>query len=108
MRLLTIGLISSSLAVGACAGAASPPPDSGSRAAEPAAFIDKAHAPSNQSESGGDTSRVPVPTTGSTAGTAGIRAEWREVTIPAGTRLPVILETAVGSDTSHAEEPVSA
>jgi hypothetical protein len=33
---------------------------------------------------------------------------WREVTIPAGTMLPVLLDTAVGSDTSHAEEPVRA
>jgi hypothetical protein len=36
------------------------------------------------------------------------RVEWREVTIPAGTRLPVILETPVGSDISHAEQPVRA
>jgi hypothetical protein len=35
-------------------------------------------------------------------------AEWREVTLPAGTRLPIVLETSVGSDTSHAEEPVEA
>jgi hypothetical protein len=34
--------------------------------------------------------------------------EWREVTIPAGTRLPVTLETAIGSDISHIEEPVQA
>jgi hypothetical protein len=42
------------------------------------------------------------------AAQTGRRVEWREVTIPAGTRLPVILETPVGSDTSHAEEPVRA
>ena len=28
---------------------------------------------------------------------------WREVTIPAGTQLPVVLDTAVGSDTSRVE-----
>jgi hypothetical protein len=33
---------------------------------------------------------------------------WREVTIPAGTRLPIVLETAVGSDISRIEEPVHA
>jgi len=33
--------------------------------------------------------------------------EYREVTIPAGTVLPVDLETAVGSDISRVEEPVS-
>src|SRR4051812_24481368 len=33
---------------------------------------------------------------------------WREVTIPAGTLLPIVLETAVGSDISRVEEPVHA
>jgi hypothetical protein len=33
---------------------------------------------------------------------------WREVTIPAGTRLSVVLDSAVGSDTSRVEEPVTA
>ena len=33
-------------------------------------------------------------------------AEWREVTIPAGTVLKVNLNTAVGSDTSRVEDPV--
>lgn len=32
----------------------------------------------------------------------------REVTIPAGTELPVVLDTGVGSDTSRVEEPVRA
>jgi hypothetical protein len=39
---------------------------------------------------------------------AGERASWREVTIPAGTTLPVVLETAVGSDISSVEQPVHA
>lgn len=34
--------------------------------------------------------------------------EWREVTIPAGTEIPVELETAVGSDVSNVEDPVRA
>ena len=33
-------------------------------------------------------------------------ADYREVTIPAGTVLPVDLETSVGSDTSRVEQPV--
>ena len=32
----------------------------------------------------------------------------REVTVPAGTRLPIVLDTPVGSDTSRAEEAVHA
>ncbi len=35
-------------------------------------------------------------------------AAWREVTIPAGTLLAVTLDTAVGSDSSRVEEPVTA
>ena len=34
--------------------------------------------------------------------------EWREVTIPAGTMLPVVLDTGVGSDISRIEGPVNA
>jgi len=33
---------------------------------------------------------------------------WREVTVPEGTRLPIVLETTVGSDVSRVEEPVHA
>jgi len=33
---------------------------------------------------------------------------WREVTIPAGTTLPVVLDTSVNSETSRVEEPVTA
>ncbi len=33
---------------------------------------------------------------------------WREVTIPAGTSLPLVLDTGVGSDISRVEQPVSA
>jgi hypothetical protein len=33
---------------------------------------------------------------------------WREITIPAGTSLPIVLETTVGSDISHVEQAVQA
>jgi len=33
---------------------------------------------------------------------------WREITIPAGTNLPIVLDTGVGSDISRIEAPVSA
>ena len=39
-------------------------------------------------------------------GAAQRQAEWREVTIPAGTILKVNLNTGVGSDTSRVEDPV--
>lgn len=46
-----------------------------------------------------------VATEGSSATSPG---EWREVTVPAGTRLPIVLETTVGSDISRVEQPVQA
>ena len=36
------------------------------------------------------------------------RVEWREVTIPAGTALPLELETALSSETAQVETPVRA
>jgi len=36
------------------------------------------------------------------------KPEFREVTVPAGTALPVVLETSVGSDTSRSEDRVEA
>lgn len=54
-----------------------------------------------------------VPTSGAGAGSAANAAnpaapaaEYRDVTLPAGTVLPVNLETAVASDTSKVESPV--
>jgi len=35
-------------------------------------------------------------------------AAWREVTIPAGTVIPITLDTSVGSDISRVEQPVAA
>ena len=39
---------------------------------------------------------------------APVTAAWREITIPAGTQLPITLDTAIGSDTSRVEESVTA
>jgi len=50
---------------------------------------------------------APVGTVGSeTAGAT--RGAVHEVTIPAGTRLPIVMDTSVGSDTSRVEQPVRA
>lgn len=46
------------------------------------------------------------PTTAATSSTR--PSSWREVTIPAGTRLAIVLDTSVGSDTSRVEAPVRA
>jgi hypothetical protein len=42
------------------------------------------------------------------AGAAESKPQFREVTLPAGTVLPVTLSSAVGSDTSRVEDPVRA
>jgi hypothetical protein len=38
----------------------------------------------------------------------GSSATWHEVTIPAGTAIPVVFETSVGSDLSRVEQPIRA
>lgn len=63
----------------------------------------------------GTEAAAPAPAAPSTAGSAisavkeavGAPPALREVTLPAGTVLPVDLETSVGSDISRVEEPVS-
>jgi hypothetical protein len=54
--------------------------------------------------------RAVPPSDGSPAVTAAgsSAASWREITIPAGTELPIVLETTVASNTSRVEEPVQA
>ena len=49
-----------------------------------------------------------VATTGTAPVTLAAAPAVREITLPAGTRLPIVLDTAVGSDLSHVEEPVRA
>jgi hypothetical protein len=61
----------------------------------------------------GDASPAAVATVGHAdapraAEPASTAATWREITIPAGTQLAVTLDTAVGSDTSRVEQPVTA
>ena len=55
---------------------------------------------------------TPTATSGSAPAAATDRpvaeAPMREVTLPAGTQLPIVLDTGVGSDTSHVEELVQA
>jgi hypothetical protein len=52
---------------------------------------------------------VPIAAESVTPGNEGDRAaRYREVTLPAGTVLPLELSSAVGSDTSHVEEQVRA
>jgi hypothetical protein len=55
------------------------------------------------------TAAKPVATSGADAAPAARpEAGWHEVTIPAGTQLPIVLDTSVGSSTSRVEQPVHA
>src|SRR5262245_23937754 len=105
MRLLTIGLLACGVATGACnqaetAAAAATIP-AGNAAVAPALPADSSPA---SVATGGRADAVAL--SAATPG-AGVPA-FREVTIPAGTRLPIVLDTSVGSDTSRVEQPVHA
>ena len=59
-------------------------------------------------ESSRDGNAVVVATAGRTAAPVAAAAAVREVTIPAGTTLSIVLDTPVGSETSRIEESVTA
>ena len=86
---LTIGMLALGLAIGACEGTGAAANASVSAATPTATRALAADAPS------------------ATPSAAGAPA-GREVTLPVGTRLPVVLDTGVGSDTSRVEQPVQA
>jgi hypothetical protein len=89
---MTIGVLAAAVTVGACNGAQT------AAAGTPANAV-PATDPIR------DPSAAPVATAGSAEPA---RPEMREITIPAGTRLTIALDTSIGSATSHAEEPVRA
>jgi len=89
MRLLIIGVLAFGVAAGAC-----------NRAEAPAA------ASTAPAAAASEPSAVPVATVGRPEPVRTVAI--RELTIPAGTRLPIVLDTAVGSDTSRVEEVVQA
>jgi len=97
---MVIGVLVCGFAAGACSRAETA---SASTAAVPAALA-------------AGTRSVPVATAGraepaatpAAAAAAAPAAAMRELTIPAGTRLPIVLDTAVGSDTSRVEQAVQA
>jgi hypothetical protein len=91
-----IGLLAVSVSAAACSGA---PAQGGDNLTTPAA---------EGSSIGGDGSGRPAsPADAAAARNTGAEA-WREITIPAGTALPVVLDTTIGSDISRVEEPVRA
>ena len=96
MRQLVIGLF----LVGFAAAACNRGPDNVSSAADGTAQSDAAPV---ATAGAGDRARELAPPEAAVTKTV-----VREVTIPAGTELPVVLDTSVGSDTSNVEAPVRA
>ena len=99
MHLITVGIVAASVAAGACNGE---PPARGNALATPSSASTPA-----------DASGAPVATVGRADASRPEAATptppvWHEVTIPAGTTLPIVLDTTVSSATSRVEEPVAA
>jgi len=96
MRQLVIGLFLAGFSAGACNRA----PDTVSGTPDPAAPPDGAPV---ATAGAGDRTRELTPLEAAVT-----RSVVREITIPTGTELPVVLDTSVGSDTSKVEAPVRA
>jgi glucose/arabinose dehydrogenase len=104
MRLLTIGMLAIGVAVSACertGAAASASAPAATSAATPASAADAPPATPSA------TAAAAAPNAAA-ATSNGAAPALREVTLPAGTRLPVVLDTGVGSDTSRVEQPIQA
>jgi hypothetical protein len=101
MRLLNLGVISLTIVAGGCSGGANGAAQNGL-------------VPPARAEAARDARGNAMATRGRAEPAAVASAETaaaprvREVTIPAGTVLPIVLDTSVGSDTSRAEQSVSA
>ena len=92
MRFLTIGVLAVSVAAGACSRAETAPAGTA---------LTSTPAP--------DATRNPKTAPIATAGrTEPGRPVVREITVPAGTRLRIVLDTAIGSNTSRVEQSVQA
>lgn len=97
MRLLNVGVLSMMIMAGGCTGA-NPNDAARTNLVTPAAGADAAR----------DAHGNPVATSGRAEPAPAAASRVHEVTIPAGTSLPIVLDTSIGSDTSRVEEPVSA
>src|SRR5712691_10308626 len=98
MRRIIIGLLAGGLTASACNGANQPPAANQLVPADAAAPAKNAGAPANPIATAGTADVSPAART----------ATVREITLPAGTSLPIVLDTTIGSDVSRVEEAVQA
>jgi len=108
MRLITTGILALAVAASGCSGAATSTGENALATPSTAASTPSATGAPGTTAGRAEATR---PTGGLEAPAAAPAPapapEWREVTIPAGTSIPVVLDTAVGSDTSRVEEVVT-
>lgn len=105
---ISIGILAAAVAAAGCN--ASGAPANGNALATPSSAA-SAPGSSGAVATGGraDAARPgEVPGSAATTPDPAAAPVWREVTIPAGTSLPVILDTGVSSETSRVEQPVTA
>jgi hypothetical protein len=103
MRLITLGILALSVAIGGCNGT---DPSNGGALGTPSTAASTPDTNGGVATAGrGDATKPMAPAEPPPTAPAPV---WREVTIPAGTNLPVVLDTGVGSETSRVEEPVTA
>jgi hypothetical protein len=98
MRLILIGVLGACVGAVACGRNDTVTP--GNALVTPATADARRDAPAAPVATAGRAEMAPAATPATMA--------WREITIPAGTQLPVVLDTSVGSDTSRVEEAVTA
>src|SRR4051794_30347142 len=97
--MITVGAVAVAVVAGACDGAEPTATTPGSALVSPGT---SAEAP------GGTGGAAAAARTDATRPASPSEPVWKQVTIPAGTPLPVVLDTSVGSDTSHSEQAVAA
>jgi hypothetical protein len=102
MRVVKAGMLSMAIVAAGCGGA-----NNNDATRTNLVTPGTAGTPAAAADAGRDAHGNPIATAGR-AEPASAAARVREVTIPAGTTLPIVLDTAVGSDTSRVEEHVTA
>lgn len=104
MRLLTTGLVAIGLVIGGCnRGDTAIAKSAETPTATPAGTTGATDATKPSAAASALTPADPAAEPANAAGRG-----WQEVTIPAGTNLPIVLDTGIGSDISRIEAPVNA
>ena len=102
MRLLTLGVLSMTIVAGGCNSA-------GAASAAANTLATPAHVePAREAPAAARATSSAADAAADRADAAAGATHAREVTIPAGTVLPIVLDTSVGSDTSRVEQAVTA